>query len=36
VRRRNFILVPRPLPAAPLAMRCTYSIMVPSPVPKSF
>jgi hypothetical protein len=32
VRRRNLIVVPRPLPAAPLAVRRTYLIVVLRPL----
>jgi hypothetical protein len=34
VRRRYLIVVPRPLPAAPLAVRRTYLIVVPRPMPR--
>jgi hypothetical protein len=33
VRRRYFIVVPRPFPAVPLVVRCMYMAMVPGPMP---
>ena len=33
VRRRYFIVAPRPFPAAPLVARCMYMAVVPGPMP---
>ena len=33
VRRRYFIVAPRPFPAAPLVVRYMYMALVPGPVP---
>jgi hypothetical protein len=33
VRRRYFIVAPRPFPAAPLVVRCMRLIVVPTPMP---
>jgi hypothetical protein len=33
VRRRCLIVVPRPMPEAPLVVRCIYMAVVPGPMP---
>ena len=35
MRRKHFIVEPRPLPAAPLVVRRRWLIVVPMPMPKA-